>query len=391
MRQALTTIIALMCIVQSVHAQYKVSSPDGNVRVELDTHREQKWIRKMWIPAYMSIRVSDYGRIVVDREIGVDVKWRGHRYSFGKIDVDIRQSEEGLTESVETRDAALQSFGETYNRLQLGVKPGIILEVRVYNEGVAYQFRVSGIDGDYKILRLCDPFPFEKPVAIEGTYTGDHILPWGVLDLEQYYDFMKQPQAEVPKVAEADSTLRPSTSPFRLVSWRDALSSLTVGASVNMYHGSVWHDMTTDYSYNINLTYKYLYAGVSYAPCNEIVFVHYQCEYEPFLNVMGSIHQWKLGGRLGLSLPFQQGLEIWNFSPYIAGSLMHIRQHGTPMPGYHKPTLHNEYLVGPGMSIQVAIAGRYVWAVNYEYQIFTGGKLTPKGMHSVGTSFGLYF
>lgn len=391
MKQLLTSIITLLCMVQPLQAQYLLTSPDGNVKVQLDTHREQKWIRKMWIPAYMSIRVSDYGRLIVDHEIGVDVKWHGHRYSFGKIDVDIRQNEENLTESTELRDAALHTFGDTYNRIQLGVKPGIILEVRAYNEGVAYQFRVVGIPDDYKILRLCDPFfPNERPIAIVGTFVGDKILPWSVLDLEEFYDRRKGIQHEETTV-QADSTLRPTRSPFRLVSWRDALSSVAIGASVDMYHGSVWRDMTTDYKYDINFIYKYLYGGLSYAPCNEIVFVHYQCEYEPFLGVMGSIHQWKVGGRLGASFPFQHGLEIWNVSPYVAGTLMRIRQHGTPMIGYHKPTLHSEYLVGPGLSIQVAIMGKYVWGVNYEYQLFTGGKLTPKGMHAIGTSFGLYF
>ena len=390
MKHFLFTIIALMCLSQSVHAQYRVSSPDGTIKVELSTHHEQKWIRKFLKPTYMSISVSSYGRPIIDDEIGVDVKWRGHRYSFGKIDVDLRQNEEGLRESTENRDGALQDFSETYNRLQLGVKPGIILEVRVYNEGVAYQFRVTGIDDDYKVLRLCDPFPNEKPIAIEGTYVGEHILPWSVLNLDEYYDNGYRPEKGFVETVPADSSLRPSTSPFRLVSWRDALSTITVGASINMYHGSAWRQMNTDYSYNVNLTYKYLYTGVSFSPCNELLFIPYGRDYKPFDGVMGSIHQWKLGARLGLSLPFQQGMEVWNFTPYVATSLMRIKQHAEPVVGYHKPNLHTQYLVGPGLSIQLAFANHYVWAINYEYQLFTD-KLTPKGMHSLGTSFGIMF
>jgi len=227
-----------------------------------------------------------------------------------------------------------------------------------------------------------------------GTYEGDHILPWSVLNTKQYsrsyYDEEEYDDEDDETAVAADSTLRPSTSPFRIVSWRDALSSVTFGASINMYHGNAWQHMNTDYSYNLNLTYKYLYAGVSFAPCNEILFVHFQHEYEPFMGVMGSIHQWKVGGRLGISLPFQQGMEVWNFTPYVAASLMRIRQHGEPMIGYHKPDIHRKYLVGPGLSIQVAVGGRYVWAVNYEYQLFVG-KLTPRGMHSLGTSIGFMF
>lgn len=394
MRKIVIAIITLMCILQPINAQYRVTSPNGVVRVELNTNREQKWIRKFVIPSNMTIRVYEGARLLVDKEIGVDVKSHGRRYSFGKIDIDLRQDEKDLHESVENRDAALKTFSDTYNRIQLGVKPGIILEVRAYNEGVAYQFRVAGLTGDYKVLRLCAPFPNEKPIAIVGTYEGDHILPWSVLNTKQYsrsYDDDEEYDDEDDETAvAADSTLRPSTSPFRIVSWRDALSSVTFGASINMYHGSAWQHMNTDYSYNLNLTYKYLYAGMSFAPCNEILFVHFQHEYEPFMGVMGSIHQWKVGGRLGISLPFQQGMEVWNFTPYVGASLMRIRQHGEPMIGYHKPDIHRKYMVGPGLSIQVAVGGRYVWAVNYEYQLFVG-KLTPRGMHSLGTSIGFMF
>lgn len=394
MKQILTAIIALMCIVPGVHAQYKVNSPDGSIRVELNTNRDRKGLRKFVVPTLMAIRVYDEGRMIIDHEIGVDIKLHGKRYSFGKIDVDRLQADDDLHESVETRDAALGSFSDTYNRIQLGVKPGIILEVRVYDEGVAYQFRVTGINDEYKILRVCDPFIEEKPIAIEGTFTGDHILPWSVFNIIQYentYIYHTHDLNEEENVqTEPIPTLRAKTSPFRLVSWHDALSSVTVGGSVNLYHGSVWQHMNTDYSYNVNVTYKYLYGGLSYAPCNEILFVHYQHEYEPFMGVMGSIHQWKLGSRLGVSFPFQQGMEVWNFTPYIGASLMRIREHGTTMPGYHKPLFHNKYLVGPGLSIQLAISGRYVWALNYEYQLFTG-RLTPKGMHVFGTSFGLMF
>ena len=409
MKQFLTAIIALMCMVHAAHAQYRVKSPDGIIQVKIDAHRDFKGLRKFIVPTYTTIQVTEGDRQIVYGEIGTDVKWHGHRYSFGKIDIDRMQTDTDLKESTDTRDGALRPFGDTYNRLQLGVKPGIILEVRVYNEGVAYQFRISGISDDYKILRLCDPFPNERPIAIVGTFSGEHILPWSVLDLSQYEhsyyyeDFHDDIVGDSDTADEADDsstgktqqpadpTLRPSRSPFRLVSWRDALSSVSVGASVNLYHGSVWRHMNTDYSYDVNLTYKYLYAGISYAPCNELLFITYTNDYEPFLGVMGSVHQWKVGGRLGVSLPFQQGMELWNVTPYVATSLMRIRQHGEPMKDYHKPTLHSEYLVGPGMSIQVAIAGRYVWALHYEYQLFTGGKLTPKGMHVFGTSFGLMF
>ncbi len=392
MRKYLVAIITLMCIASSVSAQYKVSSPNGVIRVELNTNREQRWIRRFMVPRSMTIRVYEGRRLVVDKEIGVDVKLHGHCYSFGKIDVDLRQSDQGLIESAENRANALRAFSTTYNRLQLGVKPGIILEVRAYNEGVAYQFRVAGIDGNYKVLRLCAPFPNEKPIAIVGTFRGDHLLPWSVLNLSSYDDEADTSisASNITFPTPPDSTLRPSTSPFRLVSWRNALTSVTLGASINMYHGSAWQHMNTDYSYNVNLTYKYLYTGISFAPCNEILFVHFQHEYEPFLGVMGSIHQWKLGGRLGLSLPFQQGMEVWNFTPYVAASLMRVRQHGIPAIGYHKPEIHREYLIGPGLSIQFTFAGRYVWAVNYEYQLFTQ-RLTPKGMHSLGTSIGVMF
>ena len=382
-------ILILMLSIPACRAQFIVNSPDTTVHVLLKSNRERKGVSRYLVPTRMNMQISfdNYEvineglkmkqrkrTVVLNKEIGLTVKSNGRRYAFGKSELEKYYTMAG------THEEPIAGLKGDYNRAVLTTEAGITLEILVFNEGMAYRFKVSEYPDDYKILEVCDVFPHEKPIAILGTFTGDYVMPWRCM-------YFKNNKLQSPRPEVLEETFRPAT---KIVSWRDALSSFSVGTHFSWYYGGAWQEVSQDQNIAVDLTYKHLYGGISFTPCHEILYVRLFEDYEPFNHIYGSIHSWSVSGRFGYNLPIQNGYEIYNISPYIATSLMHLDQHRGARATNRRIDPHHYYLIGAGIKIQVAIRQRITFGIGYEHQFFTGEKC-PKGMNSVLFSIGRIF
>ncbi len=376
-------IILLILHASLCAAQYLLESPDKSVVVTLWSNRGRKGASKFLVPNKMTMNVSFNEKQVLSKEIGLTVKYDGDRYPFGKA--EIVHTNKGLNnmDHPETRDSMLTDLSGRYNSLILGANNGVFLEIRAYNNGVAYRFRVTGYPEDYKVLEVCDVFPGEYPIAILGTFEGDLVLPWSAMKMD-----VTMVEGE-PEINLTTTTTR-NDNRIRKISWRDALSSVSIGFSVDWHTGNAWRDFADSQGIHADFTYKNIYGGISYTRCHEIQYIVYGDSYKPFEGTMGSIHAWRAGIKGGYSINMQKGYNIWNFIPYVSTSMMHLLQHGQPRKGAKTLSKHNYYLVGPGFKLQCAFRDQISMGVAYEYQFFTG-KDTPTGMNSVIFSIGKSF
>lgn len=380
-------IISILFLILSAglcSAQYLIQSPNEKLRVTLHSNRARKGASKFLVPTKMEMKVFNEHQILADKEIGITVKADGHRYSFGKSEIARLNNAVREVDDPKTADPLLADLKGRYNSLMLGTKSGIVLELRVYNNGVAYRFRVSGYDGDYKILDVCDVLPGEKPIAILGTFTGEYVFPWRTMKVEGNSNDDKGEWADVKISSDAFGR------GTRIVPWKDALSSVSLGVSFDWHTGDTWGDFSDTHNIRADFTYKYIYGGISVSPCQEIQYIHYEKDFWPFEKLAGGIDSWSLGARAGFCLPLQNGYEVWNIIPYVAASVMHLHQHGDIRPGYKTLDKHNHYLVGPGIKVQCAFRDGLLMGLGYECQFFTGRK-APTSMNSVMVSIGKTF
>lgn len=373
-KYALLFICFLLHVV--VKAQYSVSSPDMTVRVRLNTEWKRNLDTKRRLPKSMKMSITVGGRTVLrNKEIGLEVLSDGHRYSFGKSDMKVFNSANNPIPLAGADDAHLSALGSVCNSLILQSSAGIELEVRAFNHGVAYRFAVTGYPAEYKILNVSDVFPNEKPNAIVGTFTDKKVLPWRVLNLD---DVMDEPdegrrvaagRVGQRMVSDEWEDLYPSK---KIVSWKDALSSISGGMTINWITGKQWGGVSESLGGCADFTYKYLYGGLSYTPCHELLYVHYDHDFPPFAQVIGSIHSWDVSARFGFNLPVQSGYDVWHFTPYVATTYLALRQHGETRAGYKDVADKHHYLVGLGLKVQYMMHGRVSLGMGYECQFFTG-------------------
>lgn len=366
-------------------AQYHVESSNGEIRVDLQSNKGRKGASKFLVPTKMMMKVSCEDKQVVSNEIGLTVKSEGRRYAFGKSDIIRANKGENMVEHPDMQDTLLADFSGRYNTLLLATDKGMLLEVRVYNDGVAYRFRVSGYPTDYKILEVCDVFPDEKPIAILGTFEGDYLFPWRTMKV-QVADNGDRRKKKITTITKSPA----QKGGARVVSWRDALSSVSVGVSVSMDNGDTWGDIGDIHHFRADFTYKYIYGGISVSSCSEIQYIPWGDDFWPFDGVIAGIDSWGLGIRGGFCLPVQNGYEVWSFIPYVATSMMHLHQHGKVRPDFKPLDMHNHWLVGPGVKVQLALRKDVMLGAGYEYQFFTDKK-APKGMHTFSVSIGKMF
>lgn len=383
------TFIGLMLLLSTMlcHAQYFVESPNRDVRVNLQSNRERTGLSKFTTPQQMTMKVSIPGEVLVNKEVGLTVKTKGRRHNFGKSDIMRVNKQQQLLDAPDNIDSMLVGLKGRYNTLMLATAEGIVLELRAYNNGVAYRFKVMGIEGDYKILNFCDVFNGEKPVAIEGTFEGTYTSAWSTLIYElsgKPTPFGKQPKAKTT-VASARKALG-----TRYVPWRDALSSITIGTSLNSVQGDTWGDVTDYHTLNIDLTYKHLFTGIGLYSCNSITYINWGESFWPFEGVMKDIQMWSIGARAGYVIPIQNGYEMWSFIPYVATTLMHLHQHGTTPRGAKALSHHAHWMVGPGVKVQLSERHGFTLAAGYEFQFFTDN-LSPTGVHAFSISLGKTF
>ena len=378
-------VVVIVCLlsVVNVKAQMSVASPDGTVRATLVSHKKRFPFSRTIKNEYMSVNVVfDNKTVVNEKEMNMTVKSKGKRYVFGKSDIVDLVTEGQKSASSDNACSELSDMAGLYNSIRISTTAGITLEVRAYNNGVAYRYLVAGYPDAYKILTMTNVFNAYSGIADYGTFEGDISIPWKTLTKQE---------ATKGKNVEITKNMHPSyNNTMNVLSWRDALSTVTVGINNNWYVGGSWKDVDNDYSFTADMTYKHLYAGVTYSPCCEHIYIFYDEGYYPFEKTIGSIHAWSLGGRLSFNLPVQCGYNIWSIAPYASFSLMHLNQHGATRAGYETPHPHQRYLVGPGMKIQMSIRGNITFGVNYEYSFFTSSK-SAHGRHTFGLSLGHLF
>lgn len=361
-----------------MQAQYNVMSPDSRIRVSLQSVWVRKYNSKMMRKERMYMDVSVEGRRVVRRkEISMTVKSHGHRHSFGKADVTAYDAAPRTLATFDATDSCLTSIGNRYNRAVLHTSAGILLEIRVFNEGVAYRFSVEGYPDEYKVLDISAVFPDEKANAIVGTFSGDIVFPWRTMNLDEG----RIEKKEGPD--EWDLTY-PSN---KIVTKRDALSSVSIGSGFSWIQGSQWHDVNESNSVYADFIYKNLYTGLSFSPCQQSMYIFYERDFPPFDKVIGRIYMRDVSARIGYNLPVQNGSDVWHFSPYATATYMNLHQHGKTRIGFKDVEKNDHFLVGLGMKVQFMMRERASLGVGYEYQWFLGSQ-RPTGRHTLLFSIG---
>ena len=377
-------IFALVLHASLCAAQYYVTSPHREIRVSLNTNRDRSGWSAFLVPTKMTMKVSNYTQDFVNREINIIVKSKGKRYSFGKSNMKNVNKGNGFVDAPDAIDSTLANLKGRYNTITLASENGIILEVRAYNNGVAYRFRVTGYPEDSKILEQPNVFPGESPVAIVGTFEGEYVSPWHVLKIR-----VEEFNPETGKTPT--NTISPTYHRGRtVVPWRDALSSVSIGMSFDFYNGDTWKGMTDTQSIHADMTYKSLYGGVSVMRCQGILYIPWGEDYWPFKGMIAGIDAWGLGAKAGYCYTYQNGYNVYNIIPYITTSVMHLHQHGKTRVGYKSIDMHNHWAVGPGVKFQTCPRERIMIGIGLEHQFFLDKK-APDGKTSLMLSIGKMF
>ncbi|MBQ0047089.1 MAG: glycoside hydrolase family 97 N-terminal domain-containing protein [Prevotellaceae bacterium] len=378
----------------SAFAQYVVKSPDDSISVSLSVKRVKKYGYLNRVPNGMTMSVTLNGKRCIERkEVGLTVLSNGRRMRFGHCEMKTVANLPAQTNG--GGDADLQGQGLTgrYNSLILSTEEGMMLQVRAYNDGVAYRFITKGFTGEYKILDVLKVFPDDVPIANLGTFKDDLVMPWRVLKTEM----------KTKTITEMEGTEELSGyKRTKFVPWYDALTSIMIGVNGHNYTGGAWRDVALDASPSISLTYKHLYTSVEFATCHQIMYINMGESYYPFCDsptpldfhehpdngVIGPVHAWNVGAHLGYRLPIQCGYNVWGVTPYVGSSLTHLTQHyENKHPFFGNLNHHDHFAVGPGIMLQINMYGRIAIGINYDYQFYTDSK-APNGRQSLGLHFG---
>ena len=380
-------VLFLFCLMLSflAKAQYSIPSPDMSAWVRLDADKKHGIRSKIMRPYVMRMSVTVKGKKMIrNREIGLEILSHGRRSSFGKSDM-VNSYHTTQTISADDlnvlKNAGLQ--GRHYG-LVLESVAGIILEIVVFNNGMAYRFSTAGFDDDddeYKILNVTDVFPDEHPNGILGTFIGNQVFPWRTMLFDE------EEEQEKKTALDEWENLYPHN---KVLSWKDALRSASIGLTTSWISGKRWGNVSTCQGISADFAYKHLYGGLSCTPCYEILYVFWEYDYDPFIGVVGSVRSWDMSCRFGYNLPIQNGYDIWTFAPYATATYLNLHQHGKIHPTYKDVEDHHHYLVGLGLKAQYQMRQRITFGVSYEYQAFTGRK-EPHGRNSFIVTMGYGF
>lgn len=393
-------LVLMLGFVCSVRAQYVVKSPNDSVCAVLNVKRIKKYGHYNRIPDRMTMSVSVNGKMRVERrEIGLTVLCGGRRIRFGRCEM---QTVANLPARADSKDdAELMARGLTgeHNTLVLTAKEGIVLQVRAYNNGVAYRFMTKKQTDMYKVLDVLKVFPDDVPMADLGTYNSDLVLPWCVYSADRE----RAASDGVASGTLGSAEQMDGYKRTKFVSWRDALTTVMIGVDGHKYAGGAWRDVALDASPSVSLTYKHLYTSVEFATCHQLMYINMGESYYPFCDtpkpmdfhtnpengVIGPIHSWNIGAHLGYRLPIQSGYTVWGLTPYVGTSLTHLTQHNdTKHPFFGSLNHHDHVAVGPGFLLQINMPGRAAIGLSYDCQFYTDSK-APNCRHSLGISFGM--
>lgn len=374
-------IICLLIIATIGRAQdYRVSSPDGATQITLKVHRRTRGNNKFVRPTKKTLDiVHKRESLLKNKPLDLIIKAEGHRHRFCEAEVTSYKEVTGQTENPEIEGDRVEGVNVTYNGFVMETSIGVTLELRVYNNGVAYRYKVQRRFEEYKILNVTPVFKDERPIAILGTFDKDYQSEWNVMDIS-YED----------KGTSIVTTTDNKPNVRGIVSWKDALSSTSVGMTFNWFTGGMWRNVGQTHSITADFTYKYLYGALTFTPGVSIFYIHYGRDYHPFDNVMGSVKAIGAGSRIGFNLPIQDGYNVWSITPYVGATLLHLYQKERTRVGSSGINPHHRYLVGPGLKIQCAVRERLTVGFSYEYQFFTDD-ISPYGMNSLGMAIGWEF
>ena len=296
-----------------------------------------------------------------------------------------------------------------YNRDSLPVGTDVSkVSVNVSFDGGAIFYTVGGEERAYSTT---DSIDFTSPVifsvyAADGSWRRNYAvsvnvhttdmdsLVWNKVENEDFKGLgMKVEKtvyngkkSKIPTTTYSDALNRGT----RFVPWKDALSSVSVGISFDWHHGDTWGDFSDMQSFRADFTYKHIYGGVDFASCTQILYIPWGEDYWPFEKVIKDIDAWRVGIRGGYCIPLQNGYEIWSIIPYVATSVMHLHQHGATRPNFKPLDMHNHWLVGPGVKVQLAHREGIMLGAGYECQFFLDKK-SPTAMSSLTFSIGKMF
>ncbi len=369
--------LLLLCMLISIAsmAQYSVSSPNKKTQVKLNTMTRVEINTRSLIPYRMNLDLTSDGvSLIRKKEIGLEIMSHGKRYSFGKSPMRAYHVSPSPEYVKDTDDERFIMLGEKYSRLTLETETGIVLEMLVFNEAVAYRYTVKGYDR-YKILDMCNVFPSDNDYAILGTFDGEMTLPWHIYSWNDTYKYDKQQDEWKNRYVSN-----------RIVSWKDALSYCSFGVTFNSLTGDAWGEVSESSSLYADFAYKYVYAGVSFTPRYELLYVYDKYDFDPFINIGGGVKSWDISGRLGFNIPVEIGNNVWDITPYAAATYLNLGQKGNN-PKYAKLTNKHHYLAGLGLKVQCMMRGRMSLGLGYEYQFFTGSK-EPCGRRSLYFTIG---
>lgn len=181
-----------------------------------------------------------------------------------------------------------------------------------------------------------------------------------------------------------------SKASAQIMKWEDAPVTMTFGFTFNKFYGDQWPDLSQQSGGVLDLTYKYFYGAIGIVPCSSLTYIHFEHDYPPFERAWGRIHSYHYGLKLGGSLPVQVKSNMWNFTAYVAASMMHLQQHDKP-PYSDRIANTDYFLIGPGAKIQCAMWERCVFGLGYEQQFFTKKDNAPDSYGSVILSIGYLF
>ena len=376
----------LLCLMIPLcaNAQYSVSSPNMSATVDFKTDRRAGVRSKFLRSEKVRMTVMANGKLYFhSREIGLEILSHGRRASFGKSDM-ISGTNTTITISADDLEVLNKAgLKGRYRGLVLESVAGILLEVVVFNNGMAYRFSTTGFaaEDEYKILNVTDVFPDEHPNGILGTFKGNQVFPWRTMLFDE------EEEQEIKTDVDEWENLYPHT---KVVSWKDALRSASIGLTTSWISGKRWGNVANTQGISADFTYKHLYGGLSFSPCQQLLYVFYEHDFDPLLGVMGAVHSRDVSCRFGYNLPIQNGYDIWSFAPYATATYLYLHQHGKIHPTYHDVEDQHHYLVGLGLKAQYQMRQRITFGLSYEYQVFTGRK-EPHGRNTFIFSMGYGF
>lgn len=384
---------AMLFIALSTSAQYRLTSPNEKVVVVVDIERHKPYGSKFMKPYRMTMSI-DYQRksVLKKSEMNLKIKSHGKRYSLGKANITNIANDEAYTDSMQIYDGSTPYFFGKYRSLTIQTDKGVEVEVRAYNEGVAYRYRILGYD-TYKILDISKTFPEDAPAAILGTYSGDRTLLWSEMRVDGNIRQVPVQKRYRTRLTVSDGRIYSTSSSFHqdsynvkellpsngIIPWRDALSILSFGANASKYEGGAWRDVGLDWGASADFIYKYIYAGISYSPCYQILYLHKFQSYYPFDEMdCGMVYSQTFTGRLGFSLPIQYGYNIWNVSPYLSMTYFNLHQHDTYIYGATKMAPRHYAPKGLGIKINWTLRDRASFGIGYECQYFSSRDAADK-------------